>query len=83
MEVLAEPKDNKEVPSMNLTCTGQGFSNKGCGRLLKAAFYDIQSDTHRDYGGGIDTYYYINCPVCGARTQVYKSQMPKEMLGLI
>lgn len=83
MRVLKEPEENDKLPTMEVSCTGLGFKDKGCGRLLEASFTDIHSGTHKDYGGGTDTYYYIICPKCGAKTEVFKGQMPKEMISLV
>ena len=71
MKILKEPDENKEIPTMKVSCTGIGFEDKGCGRLIEADFYDVQSGVHEDYAGGHDTYYYIICPKCGVRTEVY------------
>ena len=56
MRVLKEPEENDKIPTMEVSCTGLGFKDKGCGRLLEASFMDIHSEMHTDYGGGSDTY---------------------------
>ena len=33
-----------------------------CGATLEYTPNDVTSKVHRDYGGGSDTYHYIDCP---------------------
>lgn len=37
---------------------------KNCGVKLEYVPMDIENHSAKDYGGGTDTYYYINCPKC-------------------
>lgn len=82
MRVLAEPNENPNLPKMVVSCTGKGMEKKGCGRLLEVSFVDIQKGTYNSYGE-TEGYYYIVCPVCGRRTEVYYNEMPKEFRGLV
>ena len=50
MRVLKEASENNKLPTMEVSCTGMGFKDKGCGRLLEAGFTDI----HSDYSTGLD-----------------------------
>lgn len=43
------------------------ISCKNCGARLEYMPCDVSSYTHRDYGGGCDTYHYIGCPQCGGK----------------
>lgn len=86
MRVIAEKKDNPEIPRMNVSCTGNGFlrsDGKGCGRLLEITPMDVKSGVTHDYDGGTDTYYYIRCPVCSHKTEVYYSQMSTAFRSLV
>lgn len=84
MKVLKYGHENDKLPAMEVSCTGRGFSdNKGCGALLEVNGLDIKSGSYPDYGGGSDTYYYVICPVCGAKTEVYYSKIPEGVKVLI
>lgn len=84
MKVLKYGHDNDKLPTMEVSCTGVGFSDsRGCGALLEVTGLDIKSGIHHDYGGGSDTYYYVICPVCGAKTEVYRSQMPNSIKYMV
>lgn len=75
MVVLAEKNENPELPVEKVSCTGRGFSDqRGCGRLLEINPLDVFSSTSHDYTGGTDTYYYVTCPVCNCRTEVFTSE---------
>lgn len=82
MKVLKEPNENMEIPKIIRTCTGLGLEKKGCGRLLEIAFTDIDKGNYSSYGER-ETYYYFTCPICGARTEVSYSSMPKEFRILL
>jgi hypothetical protein len=51
--------DDKPDPSVvkELVC-------KKCGARLRYVPLDVRQTTHVDYGGGSDTYYWIDCPRC-------------------
>ena len=49
---------------------------------LKIAFTDIDKGNYSSYGER-ETYYYFTCPICGARTEVSYSSMPKEFRILL
>lgn len=85
MKIIAEKCDNPNLPRMQVSCTGEGFRNEGhgCGCLLEITPLDVKSDTYTDYGGGTDTYYYIICPKCHHKTEVYYSQMPTKFWHLV
>ena len=38
---------------------------RNCGATLQYTPADVQQETHKDYAGGSDTYYFIKCPPCG------------------
>jgi RNase P subunit RPR2 len=38
---------------------------KNCGAELEYTLADTHTETHRDYGGGSDTYRILQCPPCG------------------
>lgn len=46
--------------------------HRECGAKIGYYLNEIQSTTYTDYGGGRDTYYYINCPNCGKPIEVSK-----------
>ena len=85
MNVLKMGYENEDLPTMEVTCTGQGIHNKkkACGAVLEVNFLDITRAIHHDYGGGSDEYYYVTCPVCGVKTEVYKSKMPAEIRDIV
>ena len=84
MKVLKYGHGNDKLPVMEVSCTGIGFSdNKGCGALLEVNGLDIKSGSYPDYGGDSDTYYYVICPVGGAKSEVYYSKMPEGVKVLI
>lgn len=41
-----------------------------CGATLEYTPNDVETEIHRDYGGGSDTYSYIRCPNCDNKTGV-------------
>lgn len=54
-------RDEKEVHKK--TC-------KTCASVLEYTLDEVQSFVHKDYGGGSDTYYYIDCPKCTEKVYV-------------
>lgn len=40
---------------------------KNCGAILEYTPSDTTTETHRDYGGGSDTYRILHCPRCSER----------------
>jgi len=43
---------------------------RNCGVKLAYVPNDVKSETHTDYGGGSDTYKYIDCPSCNKKVRV-------------
>ena len=43
---------------------------RNCGATLEYVPADITQETHHDYGGGSDTYYFIDCPKCNQQVSV-------------
>lgn len=41
-----------------------------CGAILEFTNADTRLETHKDYGGGSDTYRVFNCPRCSHKIQV-------------
>lgn len=41
-----------------------------CGSTLRYTPNDVQKEVHRDYGGGVDTEHFIQCPACGKKAYV-------------
>lgn len=58
VSTVPHPKVVKEVVCRN------------CGSTLQYVPKDVCSEQHYDYGGGSDTYHYINCPPCGEKVYV-------------
>lgn len=83
MRVLKEASENNKLPTMEVSCTGVGFKDKGCGRLLEAGFTDIHSDYSTGLDGSKDEYYFIICPKCGAKTEVYMGDIPEALRRLL
>ena len=84
MKILKYGTENNKLETIEVSCTGRGFSDKkGCGALLEVNGLDIKSGIHYDYVGDSDIYYYIICPICGARTEVYCSQMTNQMKSTV
>ena len=84
MKILKYGTENNKLETIEVSCTGRGFSDKkGCGALLEVNGLDIKSGIHYDYVGDSDIYYYIICPICGARTEVYRSQMTNQMKSML
>ena len=81
MEILAEARDNKQLWSMKVSCTGRGWHQTGhpCGRLLKINAADVKSRSHTDMTGCTDTYYGVVCPVCGCFTEIPTSKVPYDV----
>lgn len=52
---------------MVLRCT---CSN--CASIIEYVPFEVKSFVHRDYGGGSDTVYYIDCPSCFKQIQGVK-----------
>ena len=84
MKVLKKGIENDKLETMEVSCTGKGFTNKKpCGALLEVNGLDILSDIHYDYGGGSDKYYYIICPECGSKTEIYEKDIPHSIRTII
>ena len=84
MKILKYGTENNKLETIEVSCTGRGFSDKkGCGALLEVNGLDIKSGIHYDYVGDSDFYYYIICPICGARTEVYRNQMTNQMKSML
>jgi hypothetical protein len=43
---------------------------RNCGVSLEYVPRDVKKYTERDYGGGSDTYHYIDCAACADRVYV-------------
>jgi RNase P subunit RPR2 len=43
---------------------------RNCGATLNYVPNEVKSEVHRDYGGGSDTYYFIDCPSCTKKVSV-------------
>ena len=43
---------------------------KTCASIIEYTKDEVKSFTHRDYGGGSDTYYHIVCPKCDEEVYV-------------
>jgi hypothetical protein len=41
-----------------------------CGVTLQYVPVEVKSEIHRDYGGGSDIYYFIECPGCQHKLNV-------------
>ena len=78
MKVLKLKEENDTLETIQVSCTGAGFENRGCGRLLQVTGLDIYKDVY-DEG----TYFYITCCECKAKSEVYHSQIKKGMFPLI
>lgn len=84
MRVLKEKADNTALATIEVSCTGRGFSyERGCGRLLEATGLDIYRGSSNDYSGDSSTFYYVRCPMCHCRTEVFHSEIKNSMWGLI
>lgn len=77
MKILAFGKDNKELPTMEISCTGKGFNKKGCGALLEITPLDVQSGIVPRFGE-TENFLYIICPVCQKKTELYRSRIQNE-----
>ena len=83
MKVLKKGNENPKLKTMEVTCSGKGFSNqKPCGSLLEITGLDVRTVIHHDYGGGADRYFYIICSECGAKTEISAKDLPYEMIQL-
>ena len=85
MKVLKSKAENDQLETMEISCTGQGIHNTRtpCGSLLEINALDVHSDFSSDYGGGTDKYYYIICPECGCKTEVFEKNMPQSFKRII
>ena len=41
-----------------------------CTAILDYTLKEVKSRIDHDYGGGYDTFYYIDCPGCGHKVEV-------------
>lgn len=46
-------------------------THKKCGALIGYYPKEVQSSVYHDYGGGSDTWYYIICPNCSEKIEVF------------
>lgn len=79
MRKIANGNDNPNKWTMQATCTGAGWSQKGrgpCYSLFELDGRDIYKRSHTDYGGCTDTYYGFICPDCGCFTEIPKEKLP-------
>ena len=84
MKILKYSTENNKLETIKVSCTGRGFSDKkGCGALLEVNGLDITSGIHYDYVGDSDIYYYIICPICGPRTELYRTQITNQMKYMV
>ena len=74
MKVLDFGKDNNELPTIKISCTGEGFNHKGCGALLEITPLDIKTGTYQSYGE-TEQFLYIVCPVCNKKTEIFYSKI--------
>lgn len=56
-------------PNPHPSVVKEAICRKGCGATLSYVPNDVQNRYVRDYGGGGDTHYWINCP-CGKQIAV-------------
>jgi hypothetical protein len=84
MKVLKTKEYNENLATMEVTCTGKGFSpDTGCGCLLEVNGLDIQKGFGQDYLGDTTPYYYIKCPRCNARTMVYRTPENSNVFDIV
>lgn len=81
MKVIKTPEENNKLRTMEVTCTGQGCGNGGCGSLLEVNGLDIHQGRYNSMGE-VDTYYYITCPVCGKKTEVFWKSENSDIFAL-
>lgn len=56
-----------------VTCTGAGNGNHGCGAILELEESDLFHTQHTDYGGDTEHYITIECPCCSRWTDIQKT----------
>lgn len=86
MRVVKQGFENETLPIIEVSCTGLNLPNKEvnpCGALLEVNGLDIKVGSYTDYSGEKDTYYFVICPVCGAKTEVYSKDIPLEIRNII
>lgn len=76
MKVLKKGRPQKGW-SIEMTCTGAGNGNGGCGALLLVSEDDIY-ETQSHCRDETDYYRTFNCPECGVRTDI-----PYEKMGAV
>lgn len=62
MARVLDPKPQSDVEKQ--------MSCQQCGALIAYVPNDIIKKTFSDYGGGSDTYNYVNCPNCQKDTRI-------------
>lgn len=60
---MAEVIGKDEKVSWECSCVG-------CGARIRYYKNDVHSQHYKDYDGGGDTYYWINCPSCKKQVSV-------------
>jgi len=50
--------------------TERKVTHRDCGAVIGYFQNEVRHETHYDYGGGSDLYYYIPCPNCGKKVEV-------------
>lgn len=84
MKVLRYGPDS-DLPTYKVCCNGTGCYNEGkpCFSELEINPFDVQKGQYVDMAGDKEGYYYIVCPVCGIKTEVYKGNMPQDFKRML
>lgn len=72
MKVLVPGDLNNTVWKKEITCTGAGNNQMGCGAKLEVTLSDIYITSSSSYDGSTDEYHTVQCIACGAETDLPK-----------
>lgn len=82
MKILKTKEENDSLPTMQVTCTGKGCGGDGCGCLLEVNGLDIRRGSYSSWGE-TESYYYIVCPFCGKKTEVFVTAENKHVFNAV
>lgn len=76
MKVLKKGRADRIGWKRELSCTGKGNNEKGCGALLQVEFSDLYK-TYHSVRDEVDTFITFMCPECGTQTDMSWSELGK------
>lgn len=77
MKVIKKGRADRIGWKRELSCTGKGNDEKGCGALLQVEFHDLYKTYRSYYDGETDTFITFMCPECGTQTDIGWTELGK------